>query len=266
MTANAFELKWTPFFSLFKKEIARFMKVIGQTVLTPLINSTLYLLIFGLSLGQSVQLSNGLTYLAFLIPGLVMMSSLNNSYQNSSSSIVGSKFHGDLQDLRVVPLSAQAIVWAMALGALVRGLMVATLALCVSEVFHLIAYGELWQIHQPILFLSFLCVGCLCFAMLGIAVGFQATSFEKINAISSFVLLPLLYLGGVFFSISGLHPFWQSIAKVNPLLYFINGLRYSASGVADVPILTCVVVAAVAFTTMFIIATRAVRFGSYTRW
>lgn len=260
------DLQWSPFFTLLRKEVLRFVKVLGQTVITPLINSSLYLLIFGLSLGESVTLSSGMSYLAFLIPGLVMMSSLNNSYQNTSSSIVTSKFHGDLQDLRTMPLTPAKIVWAMALGGLARGLLVASLTLTVSEVFHFISKGELWVVQNPLLFLFFLCAGCLCFSLLGISVGFRASSFEKVNAVGSFVLLPLLYLGGVFFSISGLHAFWQTIAKVNPLLYMINGFRYAASGQSDVPIMSCVVVAVGALTVMFIVASRAVKNGSYTRW
>jgi ABC-2 type transport system permease protein len=260
------EIGITPFRFLFKKEIQRFMKVIGQTVLTPLINSTLYLLIFGVSLGGSVNLGKGIDYISFLIPGLVMMAALNNAYQNSSSSIVGSKFHGDLIDLRVVPISSQQIVWAMALGSLIRGFIVGIATFAVSEVFHYFTVGQLFVIQNPPLFLYFFCIGALCFAMLGIAVGFNATSFEKVNAIGSFVLLPLLYLGGVFFSVKQLHPFWQSISQLNPLLYMINGLRYSCVGISDVSIEVATGVAFLTFVVMFWIATRSVRYGSYTRW
>lgn len=254
------------FVTLLKKEISRFMKVIGQTVGTPLINSTLYLLIFGVSLGGSVSLAGGVSYLAFLIPGLVMMSALNNAYQNSSSSIINSKFHGDLMDLRIVPLTSQQIVWAMAVGGLVRGFVVGATTLIVSEIFHYITQGQLFLIQRPLLFLFFFCVGSLCFAMLGIAVGFKASNFEKINAIGSFVLLPLLYLGGVFFSVAQLHPVWQSISKVNPLFYMINGLRYSSLGISDVPVEIAFLVTSVTFVAMSLIASRCVRYGSYTRW
>lgn len=262
------DLKLVPFFALTQKEILRFMKVIGQTVLTPIINSVLYLLIFGLSLGSSISLANGLSYLAFLVPGLVMMSALNNAYQNSASSIIGSKFHGDLADLRVMPLSSRQIVWAMSLGGLVRGLMVSGLTLAVSEIFHILSFSKSFvlSIQYPVLFLAFLIIGSLCFAMFGIAVGFKASSFDKVNAISSFVLLPLLYLGGVFFSLEQLHPAWQAIAKVNPLMYFINGMRFSCFGSADVSFTASIGVAVVTLIVMFVIATNAVKRGSYTRW
>ncbi|MCB0384537.1 MAG: ABC transporter permease, partial [Bdellovibrionales bacterium] len=108
------ELRWTPFFILFYREIRRYLKVLIQTIVAPLINSSLYLLIFGVSLGASISVPGGVSYLAFLIPGLVMMSCLNNCFQNSSSSIVSAKFGGDLEDFRVSPLSDQQIIWAYA--------------------------------------------------------------------------------------------------------------------------------------------------------
>src|SRR4051794_28939540 len=118
------DLTWTPFYALFRREIMRFMKVIIQTVITPFVSSALYLMIFGVSLGKSIILKNQLPYLAFLIPGLVMMSCLNNSFQNTASSIVSSKFSGDLEDLKVSPLSSGQIILALSLAAILRGLLV----------------------------------------------------------------------------------------------------------------------------------------------
>ncbi len=259
-------LGWTPFFTLVHKEILRFIKVVGQTVLSPIVNSTLYLLIFGVSLGGQIQMSNGFTYLAFLIPGLVMMAALNNAYQNSSSSIIGSKFHGDLQDLRTVPISGQEIVWAMSFAGLVRGSLVGFLTFLVGQAFYFYTESQLITIAHPGLLAFFICVGTFSFAMLGIAVGFYATGFEKINAIGSFILLPLMYLGGVFFSLQNLHPVWQMISKANPLFYFINGIRYSFLGVSDIPIETAAVVSIFSLIVMLTIATRCVRHGSYARW
>ncbi len=255
-----------PFFSLVHKEILRFVKVIGQTVLTPIVNSTLYLLIFGVSLGANIVLANQLPYIAFLIPGLVMMAALNNAYQNSASSIIGSKFHGDLMDYRTVPLSSQAIVWAMSIGGLIRGFFVGTLTFLVSEVFYYVTQGHLMGFEHPLLFLVFIVLGSLSSSMLGIAVGFNASSFEKVNAISSFILLPLLYLGGVFFSLEHLHPFWKHLSKINPMLYLINGVRYSTIGIADVPVEVALAVSVVSLVAMFVISTRCVKNGSYARW
>lgn len=260
------DLNLRPFLTLLTKEIKRFMRVLVQTVVTPLINSSLYLLIFGVSLGKSIASYHELSYLAFLVPGLVMMSALNNSFQNSSSSIVGSKFHGDLQDLRVVPLTSNQITWALSLGGLVRGFIVGGVTLFVSEIFFYFHEGHLLSIQHPLLMIVFLAIGTLCFATLGIVVGFRAKTFEQLNAIGSFVLLPLLYLGGVFFSISSLHPAWQTFSQLNPMLYFMNGMRYSILGVSDLPMEQSLVVSVVALIVLNWIASRSVEKGHFARW
>ncbi|PIT98857.1 MAG: ABC transporter permease [Bdellovibrionales bacterium CG10_big_fil_rev_8_21_14_0_10_45_34] len=255
-----------PFWTLFRKEVHRFLKVINQTVGAPFVNSALYLLIFGVSLGKSIQDYHGYPYLAFLIPGLMMMSLLNNSFQNSSSSIVGSKFHGDLQDLKIVPLSSLQIVWAMSLGALVRGLVVATVTITVSEVFYLVSYGKFLIPSHPFMLLAFCVIGGLTFGTLGIFVGFISKTFEHLNAVGSFILLPLLYLGGVFFSISTLHPFWQKVSQINPLLYFINGVRYGFLGVSDIPVGSAFAVSVLSLILLQLCAMYSVRRGSFQRW
>lgn len=257
---------WAPFFTLLEKEVQRMLKVKGQTVITPTINATLYLLIFGVSLGKSITLKSGVSYLFFIVPGLVMMAALNNAYQNTASTIINSKFHGDLMDLRVVPLSNQMIVWALSLGALVRGFVVGLFTLLISLLFSYFSMGSLISIAHPILFLVFITVGSLTFGMLGIAIGFHATSFEKVNAVSSFVLLPLMYLGGVFFSTEQLHPFWQGVSRLNPMLYLINGVRYSTIEVSDVPLEASLGIAFFSFAVMFMISSYFVKNGSYSRW
>lgn len=260
------EMTWIPFVSLLTKEIRRFLKVIVQTVLSPMVNSALYLLIFGVSLGSSMSPYKGFPYIAFLIPGLIMMTALNNSYQNSSSSIVGSKFHGDLQDLRVAPLSHSQVVWALSLGALVRGLVVSGVVFVMSEIYYFIYQNSFLPIAHPFALLTFLGLGCLCFAQFGIWVGFWSKSFEHVNAIGSFILLPLLYLGGVFVSIEHLHPFWQGVAQLNPMLYFINGVRYGILGIADVDFSISMSVTFFTFVGLHFLAARSVKYGSYGKW
>ncbi|MGE4133308.1 MAG: ABC transporter permease, partial [Bdellovibrionales bacterium] len=217
------DLIWLPFVTLTRREIARFMKVVAQTVITPFVSASLYLLIFGVNLGESIKLASGLPYLSFLIPGLVMMGCLNNAFQNTSSSIIASKFSGDLEDLKASPLSPMQIIMAMSIGAVVRGLCVAGITLLVGELFYYFNFGEiLWPSH-PGLLLTFLLVGGLTFGNLGISVGFAARSFDQLSALGGFVLLPLIYLGGVFFSVETLPAFWRGLAMSNPLLYLING-------------------------------------------
>jgi ABC-2 type transport system permease protein len=260
------ELKITPFLALLKKEIMRFWKVVGQTVLTPLVNASLYLLIFGVSLGKSISLSSGISYLAFLIPGLVTMATLNNAFQNTSSSILGSKFHGDIIDLKVVPLTLNQIVTAFSLGAIVRGLTVGGVTFVVSQIFHYITMGEFLTITHPFWLLYYLTVGGITFGLLGIIVGFWARNFEQVNAIGGFVLLPLIYLGGVFYSLENLHPIWQKISQVNPLLYFVNGVRYSILNHSDVPADKAMMVSFVSVVILYFVARRSIKKGSFQKW
>lgn len=256
----------TAFFTLYKKEVFRFWRVIGQTVGAPIVNSSLYLLIFGVSLGKSIQLESGVSYLAFLIPGLIMMSVLNNAFQNSSSSITTSKFHGDLQDLRVVPLTQLQIISAYCMGGITRGLMVGCITFTVGQVFFYITEKQFLGVEHPLWLLTFLIFGGIVFALLGISVAFYAKTFDQLSAVGNFVLLPLMYLGGVFYSIDSLHPFWQGISKMNPLLYLINGVRYGLIGVTDVEPWFGLGITFVSMIGLYFVARVAIKNGAYTRW
>lgn len=256
----------TGFLTLLEREVRRFMKVFVQTVMTPFISSFLYLLVFGVSLGASVQAKEGVTYLAFLIPGLVMMSLMNNAFQNSSSSIVSSKFSGDIEDFRVVPLSENEIIWAFALGGLIRGFFVGFVTFSVGQVFHYFQLGTWLGIAHPLALLYFVITGGLLFGLLGIFVAFWAGSFEHLSAFSSFVLLPLTYLGGVFLSIENLSPFWQAVSKLNPLLYLINGLRYGMLGLSDVSLAESMGISFVGLIVFYGLARLSLRRGSFQRW
>jgi ABC-2 type transport system permease protein len=260
------DLRINPFISLYMREMKRFLKVIFQTVFTPLINATLYLLIFGLSLGKSIHLDGGLSYLAFLIPGLVMMAVLNNAFQNSSSSIVSGRFAGDLEDLKVVPLSSNQIIWALSTAGLCRGLVVGFITLLVGEIFFYIVEGSFLNVTHPFVFLFFLFAGGLIFAQLGITVAFWAKSFDQVSAVGSFVLVPLIYLGGVFFSLQGLHPFWLRLSEFNPVLYLINGVRYGLLGHSDVDISLAFAIVCGTLLLFFILAMRALKTANFTRW
>lgn len=260
------ELHFTPFYTVFKREIQRFLKVMVQTVLTPLINSFLYLLIFGVSLGRHIQTSQGVSYLAFLIPGLVMMGCLNNAFQNSSSSIIAGKFGGDLEDFRVSPLSHQQVIWAMSLGGLVRGVVVGLVTFLLGLLFYRLSEGQVLPVAHPFILFYFVAVGGLAFAKLGISVAFWAKNFDQLSAISGFILLPLIYLGGVFFSIENLHPAWKIVAKVNPLLYLINGVRYGLLGVSDVDLQLATIVSLATLIVFHILAYRGLKQGSFVRW
>lgn len=260
------DLVWVPFFTLIHREIKRFLKVAVQTVVTPMVTASLYLLIFGVSLGQHIQLSSGVSYLAFLIPGLVMMSCLNNAFQNSSSSIVSAKFSGDLEDLKIAPITHSQILWAMAVGGLIRGAFVSFITLVVAEIFYFMTEGILLGVAHPFALLLFLILGGLAFAFLGLSTAFWARNFDHLAAVNSFILLPLIYLGGVFFSTETLHPFWRSAASLNPLLYFINGVRYGFLGVSDVSFTNALWVSAVTLLVLYFVARWSLKRASFTRW
>ncbi len=254
------------FWTYLAKEIKRYLKVMNQTVLTPVVNTSLYLLIFGVSMGENIQLSSGVSYLAFLIPGLVMMACLNNAFQNSSSSLISGKFSGDLEDLKIVPIHSLEILWALCIGGLTRGLMVSSVTFLVGQTFHYLTAGSFIPLHQPLLLIYFLIIGGLSFALLGISVAFWAQNFDQLSAVGAFVLTPLIFLGGVFYSIENLAPFWQKITVINPLLYLINGVRYGIIGVSDVPLSMAFLVSFLGFVFFFSIAYVSLKKSSYKRW
>ena len=254
------------FLTLLHREVARFLKVIVQTVVTPLISSFLYLLIFGVSLGQMIQETGGHPYLAFLVPGLVMMGLMNNAFQNSSSSIVTAKFTGELEDLRILPLSTETILWAMGLAAVVRGFIVGSVTYVVGFVFFEWQQGSgLWIAH-PFEFFFFVMTGGLVFGFLGLSAAFVAKTFDQLGAVNAFILMPLTYLGGVFISIDKLHPFWQLISHFNPLFYFISGMRHAFLGTSDVPIERSMGVALFATVIFYFVARRSLKTAVFQRW
>lgn len=259
-------MNWVPFETLFRREISRFLKVIMQTVAAPFISSFLYLLVFGVSLGQHVKFREDVSYLAYLIPGLMMMGLINNAYQNSSSSIVNMKFTGDLEDLRIVPLSNQAIVWAMALASWVRGMVVAIVTWIVGNIFMYWHEGTWLGVAHPMAFIFFSLVAGLSFGHIGLAMAFWAKTMDQLSAFSSFILLPLIYLGGVFISLDRLSPFWRTVAQWNPLLYFIEGFRYSFLGYSDVSIERAVAVSLFGLVFFYWRALKSLRPGCFSRW
>lgn len=266
MSEPQLDSRWTPLYTLASKETQRFCRVLGQTLLVPFVNACLYLLIFGVSLGNYVQLSHQFSYLAFLVPGFVMMGVINNAFQNTSSSIATSKFHGDLEDLRKAPISSWQILWGMSVGGLIRGLAVGGVIMIAGQGFHYFTLGGFVPIKHPFAFLYFLTVGGLCFSQLGICLGFWSKSIDQLSAVGGFILMPLIYLGGVFFSLDQLHPVWQTIAQFNPVFYFIHGVRYGMLGFEEISWLTAAAVSLVALVVVQMMALRVIRHGNYSRW
>ena len=217
------------FYTLLQKEVRRFMKVAGQTVTSPVITSVLYLVVFGQVLGDRVTVYEGVSYLAFLIPGLIMMSVIQNSFANSSSSITQSKINGNLVFLLLAPLSIFEIFAAFVLAAVLRGAMVALCLYAVGWIFVPL------PIAQPLYLLTMLFLASSCLAALGLIAGILAEKFEHLAAFQNYFILPFSFLSGVFYSIESLPPIWAQMSHFNPFFYMIDGFRQGFFGVSDAP-------------------------------
>lgn len=225
------------FRTLFYKEIIRFWKVIMQTVLAPVLNALLYLLIFSHVLAEHVQVYPGVGYTAFLMPGLIMMSILQNAFANSSSSLIQSKQSGNIVFVLLPPLSYFEFFAAYLLAAVVRGVAVGGGVLLVGMLF-----ADLKFAH-PGWILAFAVLASAAFGALGIVSGIWADKYDHLAGVQNFVIMPLTFLSGVFYSIHSLPAFWQSVSHYNPVFYMIDGFRYGFHGVSDVnPALSLAVV------------------------
>ena len=222
--------------ALFYKEVLRFWKVGFQTVGAPVLTSVLYLLIFGHVLEDHVKVYDGVGYTAFLIPGLVMMSVLQNAFANSSSSMVQSKIMGNLVFLLLTPLSHWSWFFAYTLSAVVRGLAVGMGVLLATALF-------VWQSsalnfsllpQQPLWALVFAFTGAAMLGALGLIAGLWAEKFDQMAAFQNFIIMPMTFLSGVFYSIHSLPDFWQKVSHLNPFFYMIDGFRYGFFGQSDV--------------------------------
>jgi ABC-2 type transport system permease protein len=225
--------------SLFRKEILRFWKVAFQTVAAPVITSMMYLLIFGHVLEGKVEVFPGVRYTSFLIPGLVMMAVLQNSFANASSSLIQSKVTGNLVFLLVTPLSPPAWFVAYVGASIVRGLAVGTGVMLVTVWFGPPSLAEPWWI------VVFAALGAGMMGSLGLIAGLWAEKFDQLAAFQNFIIMPMTFLSGVFYSVHSLPAVWQTVSHLNPFFYMIDGFRRGFFGASDVsPWLSLAVVTA----------------------
>ena len=217
----------TAFSTIVVKEIKRFTRIWIQTLLPPAITTTLYFVIFGNLIGKAVGDMEGYNYSEFIAPGLIMMAVINNSYANVVSSFFGAKFHGNIQEMIISPLPNHVVLLGFLSGGLARGLLVGILVTLVSMLFTNLHIYNIWIVLGIVLLTSFL------LATAGFINAFYAKTFDGMNIVPIFILGPLTYLGGVFYSISMLPEFWQKVSQLNPILYMVNGFRYGFLGVAD---------------------------------
>jgi len=221
-------LMWVGYMTIVRKEITRILRIWGQTIVPPAITMSLYFIIFGELIGRRIGEMGGFTYMQYIVPGLVIMSVITNSYGNMVSSFFGAKFGKHIEELLISPLPNWIILSGYVTGALARGLMVGIVVMGVSLFFTRI------EVQHPLVMLSVLLLTAIVFALAGMVNAIFAQKFDDIAIIPTFILAPLTYLGGVFYSIALLPEFWQKVSAFNPILYMVNGFRYGVLGVSDV--------------------------------
>jgi ABC-2 type transport system permease protein len=213
-----------PFLTLLRREILRFMSICAQTLVTPLMTICMYLLVFGLGLGSRIELPGPHSYLQYIVPGLAVMGVVQNSFSNSSSSLFMARYLGYIVDLLVIPLGEKQLVLAYALAATLRGLIVAAAALLLSCTIVDLPWPRPLEACLALLLCSFV------FALLGVLAALFSSSLEALAMFSNFFILPLVYLGGLFYPVEHLGPVWLKIAQVNPLYHVMESFRTCALG------------------------------------
>ncbi len=218
------------FFTLLKKEVKRFWAVLGQTVTAPVITALLYLLVFAQAMQGRVSVYEGVSYTEFLVPGLVMMTIIQNAFANTSSSLTQSKIMGNLVFLLMAPLGSLEWFGAYVCAALIRAGLVALVMLLVTMPFVQL------PLREPLALFAIFVVSAGSLAVLGLIAGIVASKFDHLAAFTNFFITPLSFLSGVFYSVHSLPPFWYNASHLNPFFYMIDGFRYGFFGAADVPI------------------------------
>ncbi|MGE8166131.1 ABC transporter permease [Paraburkholderia sp. NPDC080076] len=243
------------FRTLFYKELLRFWKVAFQTVLAPVITALLYLTIFGHALRGHVQVYAGVEYTSFLIPGLVMMSVLQNAFANSSSSLIQSKITGNLVFVLLPPLSHYEMFGAYVLAAVARGLAVGFGVFIVTIWFVPVSFSA------PLYIILFAIFGAAILGTLGLIAGIWADKFDQLAAFQNFLIMPLTFLSGVFYSTHTLPPVWREVSRLNPFFYMIDGFRYGFFGMSDINPLASLAIVAGFFVVLAVVAMRMLASG-----
>jgi ABC-2 type transport system permease protein len=241
--------------TLLRKEVLRFWKVSFQTVAAPVLTTLLYLLVFGHALAAHVQVFPGVTYIEFLIPGLAMMAVLQNAFANSSSSIIQSKVTGNMIFILLPPLAPAEIFAAYLIGSMVRGLVVG------MGVFAATLWVVPLPMKEPLWTLAFAVVGSGMLGTMGIIAGIWSEKFDQLAAFQNFVVLPLTFLAGAFYSVATLPPFWQAVSRLNPFFYAVDGFRYGFFAHSDVPPAVSLAIATAAFAALSLITLHLLRSG-----
>jgi ABC-2 type transport system permease protein len=234
--------------SIITKEIQRFTRIWVQTLVPPAITISLYFVIFGSLIGSRIGQMGGFDYMSFIVPGLIMMSVITNSYSNVASSFFSAKWQRNVEEMLVAPVPNWVIVAGYVGGGMCRGMLVGLIVTLVSLLFVDIQLHNIWVIMATVILTS------ATFALGGLINAIFAGSFDDISIIPTFILTPLTYLGGVFYSISLLPEFWQGVSQANPIVYMVNAFRYGFLGISDVSLVTAFAVIIFFIVTLFTIA------------
>ncbi len=223
-------LNWIGLKTLVRKEIVRVIRIWIQTIVPPAITMTLYFIIFGNLIGRRIGSMDGFDYMQYIAPGLIMMSVITNSYGNVVSSLFGANFTRHIEEMLVSPMSNATIILGHVAGGVMRGLLVGSLVTIVALFFTKL------EVAHPLITISMVVLSSMVFALAGFINAVFATKFDDISIVPTFVLTPLTYLGGVFYSISLLPEFWRNVSLANPIIYMVNAFRYGILGVSDISI------------------------------
>ena len=248
-------LYWVALKTIWRKEITRFMRIWVQTLIPPVITMSLYFIIFGNLIGNRIGEMGGVGYMQFIVPGLIMMSVITNSYANVSSSFFGAKFQKSIEELLVAPVPTHVIIAGFVGGGVARGVLVGILVTLVSLFFVPL------QIHSWFMIITTLLMTSVLFSLAGLLNALFAKSFDDISIIPTFVLTPLTYLGGVFYSLTLLPVFWQGVSKLNPIVYMISGFRYGFLGISDVSLTTTLGVLSLFIAVFYLLTWRLIEKG-----
>lgn len=219
------------FWTIVRGEVRRFLRVWTQSLIPPVVTAGLYYVIFGTFIGSQIPPIHGFTYLQFIAPGLVMMSVITSAYMNVVTAFYLAKFQKNIEEIMVAPVPYLVVIAGFVAGGVVRGVLVGVLVLIVALFFTHIT------IHSLLMILLFLFLSAILFSLGGLINGVYAKSFDSMTIFPTFILTPLTYLGGIFYSISALPAFWQHVSLANPILYMINGFRFGFLGISDVNVM-----------------------------
>ena len=247
------------FQTILSKEVRRFLRIWQQTLLPPAMTMTLYFVIFGAIIGGRIGEMSGISYMSFIMPGLIMMSVINNAYSNVASSFFSHKFQHNIEEILVAPVPNAVILWGFVFGGVVRGLLTGLIVTAVALFFTDVQIFNFWVLISVVLLSSIL------FALAGFINALYANKFDDVSIVPTFLLTPLSYLGGVFFSTDLLPAGWQVVSQFNPILYMMNGFRYGMLGVSDVSLAMCYGILISVILLLFVLCMRLLKQGKGIR-